>query len=40
MRLYAERDGIWHIVRDGEALCGAETGERVDLGGVETRPLC
>jgi len=37
---YAEGHGIWHVVLDSEALCGAETGEPVDLGGVEPKPLC
>jgi hypothetical protein len=38
--MFAEHDGIWHIVGEGVTLCGAKAGEPVDLGGVEPKPLC
>jgi hypothetical protein len=29
---YGERDGIWHVLVDGKALCGAETHETTEPG--------
>ena len=37
--VYAEQVGIWHIIREGEALCGAATGEPVELD-IIPKPLC
>jgi hypothetical protein len=35
---YAERDGIWHVSRDGVTLCGVQAGQSVELD-AKPRPL-